>query len=108
MYLLYKKTGEKKITTISENLPENIDGFDFVEYDDVHPSDLEVYNFFVKDNGIERTLKSENELKTSRLEIQLGNTLFESAIDKMKINELEASQGSLLMEIAMLKMGGIA
>ncbi|EWG08909.1 hypothetical protein [Cytobacillus firmus] len=48
------------------------------------------------------------EEKIAQLEKDLGNVLFESAADKAKISELEIAQGDLLMEIAMLKMGGNA
>lgn len=47
-------------------------------------------------------LKAENE----QLNSDIGLVLFESAMDKAKIAGLEASQGDLLMEIAILKMGG--
>lgn len=46
------------------------------------------------------------EEKLQQLEQDLGFVLFENALDKAKISELEMSQGDLLMEIAMLKMGG--
>ncbi|WP_306009334.1 hypothetical protein [Bacillus sp. MMSF_3328] len=44
--------------------------------------------------------------KILQIEEQLGTMLFESATDKARIAELEASQGDLLMEIATMKMGG--
>ncbi|MEN8702444.1 hypothetical protein [Bacillus infantis] len=40
------------------------------------------------------------------LQQEIGAILFESAMDKARIAELEASQGDMLIEIAMLKMGG--
>jgi hypothetical protein len=41
-----------------------------------------------------------------QLQQEIGNILFESAMDKARIAELEASQGDMLVEIAMLKMRG--
>lgn len=43
---------------------------------------------------------------TELIKQDMGALLLEQAMDKMKIAELEKSQGDLLMEIAMLKMGG--
>lgn len=54
---------------------------------------------------IDRTLTIEEEVE--QLRIDLGNSLFENAMDKTKIANLEANQGEMLMEIAMIKMGGI-
>ena len=45
--------------------------------------------------------------RIEQLESDLGISLFESAMDKAKIANLETVQGEMLMEIAMLKMGGI-
>lgn len=44
--------------------------------------------------------------ETELLRQEMGSLLLDQAMDKMKISELEKSQGDLLMEIAMLKMGG--
>jgi hypothetical protein len=41
-----------------------------------------------------------------QLQADMGTILFESAMDKARIAELEAAQGDMLVEIAMLKMGG--
>lgn len=41
-----------------------------------------------------------------QLQQDIGNMLLESAMDKARIAELEAAQGDMLLEIAMLKMGG--
>lgn len=49
----------------------------------------------------ERQLSPEEQLQQ-----EIGNILLESAMDKARIAELEASQGDMLIEIAMLKMGG--
>lgn len=42
-----------------------------------------------------------------QLQDDMGTILVESAIDKARISELEASQADMLVEIATLKMGGI-
>lgn len=42
-----------------------------------------------------------------QLQQDLGNVLFESAMDKARIAELEINQGEMLMEIAMLKGGSL-
>jgi hypothetical protein len=53
----------------------------------------------------EETAGLQEQLQTEEV---IGTLLFESATDKAKIAELETAQGDLLMEIAMLKMGGTA
>ena len=63
----------------------------------------------IRNNPQAKRLLAENDqLKQENIQIKtdLGNILFESAMDKSKISELEVAQGDLLMEIAMLKMGG--
>lgn len=60
----------------------------------------------------DKPLNPEDELEQLKQQLQttqndLGTALFESAIDKAKITDLEAFQGEMLMEIAMLKIGGI-
>lgn len=44
--------------------------------------------------------------RIEQLENDLGVSLFENAMDKGRISDLEQNQGEMLMEIAMLKMGG--
>lgn len=51
----------------------------------------------------ERPLTTEEQMQQD-----LGNILFESAMDKQKIAELESMTGNLLMEVATLKTGGNA
>jgi|GEM_PF-4069266 len=46
--------------------------------------------------------------KLEAAEMDLGNLLIESAMDKAKIAELETLTGDLLIEVATLKMGGNA
>lgn len=46
------------------------------------------------------------EEKFEQLSNALGDALLENAADKVRIVELEKTQGELLMEVAMLKMGG--
>ncbi|MEK4403427.1 hypothetical protein MKZ26_03150 [Sporosarcina sp. FSL K6-6792] len=60
---------------------------------------------------VDRPMTQEEEfeqLKTqlSQTQDDLGTSLFESAMDKARIADLEAIQGEMLMEIAMIKMGG--
>lgn len=47
-----------------------------------------------------------HEEEIEQLKEELDSTLLESAFDKARIAELEETQGILLMEVAMLKMGG--
>ena len=44
--------------------------------------------------------------KYEQINEALGVALLENAADKLRIVELEKTQGGLLMEVAMLKMGG--
>ncbi|MCM0627370.1 hypothetical protein M5J14_23005 [Lysinibacillus sp. OL1_EC] len=44
--------------------------------------------------------------KYGQINEALGVALLENAADKVRIVELEKTQGELLMEVAMLKMGG--
>ena len=66
-------------------------------------------NFFVlSTESLEKlNLKEMEKIQIELNQEALGNMLFENAMDKAKISSLEISQGDLLMEIAMLKMGGI-
>ena len=66
-------------------------------------------NFFVlSPKGLEKLIEEGNKkLESELIKQDLGNMLFENAMDKVKISSLEISQGDLLMEIAMLKMGGV-
>jgi len=66
-------------------------------------------NFFVlSSESLEKLNQKEIEKIQAELNQEaLGNMLFENAMDKVKISSLEISQGDLLMEIAMLKMGGV-
>ena len=66
-------------------------------------------NFFVlSTESLEKlNLKEMEKIQIELNQEALGNMLFENAMDKVKISSLELSQGDLLMEIAMLKMGGI-
>jgi hypothetical protein len=41
-----------------------------------------------------------------QIQADMGAILFESAMDKARIKELEDAQATMVMEIAMLKMGG--
>ena len=66
-------------------------------------------NFFVLSP---ESLKKLNLKEIEKIQVELnqealGNMLFENAMDKVKISSLEISQGDLLTEIAMLKMGGV-
>lgn len=63
--------------------------------------------FVLNPKGMEKLIEEENKkLESELIKQDLGNMLFESGMDKIKISELEVSQGDLLMEIAILKMGG--
>ena len=66
-------------------------------------------NFFVlSTESLEKlNLKEIEKIQIELNQEALGNMLFENAMDKVKISSLEISQGDLLMEIAMLKMGGV-
>ena len=66
-------------------------------------------NFFVlSPESLEKlNLKEIEKIQVELNQEALGNMLFENAMDKVKISSLELSQGDLLMEIAMLKMGGV-
>lgn len=58
----------------------------------------------IRNNPNAKRLLQEND----QLKVELGNILIENANDKAKISELETVQGELLLEVATLKMGGIA
>jgi hypothetical protein len=74
--------------------PKPEPGKDFTHY--VNPQTKEQWY-----EAVEIPLSPEEQLQQ-----EIGNILFESAMDKARIAELEASQGDMLIEIAMLKMGG--
>ncbi len=65
--------------------------------------------FIINEKGLEELNQKELEKQEKeQLKQDLGNILFESAMDKAKIAELESNQADLLMEIALLKTGGVA
>lgn len=57
---------------------------------------------------IHEDIQPTQEQRFTQLEQTVGDVLLTSAMDKVKIAELEESQGNLLMELAMLKMGGVS
>ena len=67
-------------------------------------------NFFVlSSKGMEKLEEKKiDKIQAELNQEALGNMIFENAMDKAKISSLETSQGDLLMEVAMLKIGGIA
>ncbi|MGE8080522.1 hypothetical protein [Peribacillus loiseleuriae] len=95
----YKKTENEllEIGYLVESIPE----FEEVEGKE---SVIKYINgvFFVEYK--ERELTVEEQLQQAQSD--LGTLLLESANDKARIAELEVTQGEMLMEIAMLKMGG--
>jgi hypothetical protein len=123
----------KQVVGIFDSIPANQAGYDYVKTDafkvgdefevtiNVQSVDTDknlISYSAIKNNPQAKKLLKENEqlkTKTSQLEQEnaqlktdIGNVLLENANDKAKIDSLEAQQGSFLMEIATLKMGGNA
>lgn len=63
----------------------------------------------IRDSQVKFVNEEKNpENRLGDAEISLGNVLFENAMEKVRVNGIEAIQGDLMLEIAQLKMGGNA
>lgn len=63
----------------------------------------------INDSKVKFVNESDNpENRLSDAEKNIGEILFDAAMDKIKADEIESTQAEMLLEIAQLKMGGVA
>jgi hypothetical protein len=107
----------KQVVGIFDSIPANQAGYDYVKTEAFKVGDEFQITIIIQSVDTEKNLISYSAVKNNpqakkllkeneQLKTELGNVLLESATDKARLAELEEQQGSLLMEIATLKMGG--